>query len=133
MAAINGTLIFLQKTGVSLVGQLDGTIGGSTDQLDATTKDSTAGAKVFVNGETTWQGTASALFDTTGSLNLHDIVADLKAGTQWTVKFGQLTTGTKFLTGLGYLKSWRWTGPKNALSNISIEFQGTAAITTDTN
>jgi len=133
MAAINGTLIFLRNDTLSLVGQLDGNIGGSTDQLDATTKDSASAAKVFVNGETTWQGQVSALYDATGALVLDDVIDNLKAGTQWTVKFGQVTTGTKYLTGLGYLKSWRWTGPKNAMSNIAIEFQGTAVITTDTN
>ena len=133
MAAINGTLIFLKNDNLSLVGQLDGSIGGTTDQLDATTKDSAQAAKIFVPGETAWQGSVSALYDATGALVLDDVIDNLKAGTQWTVKFGQVTTGSKFLTGLGYLKSWRWTGPKNAMSNITVEFQGTAIIATDTN
>ena len=133
MAAVNGTLIFLKNSTVALTGQLDGSIGGQADQLDATTKDSTDGAKVFVSGETTWSGTVSALYDPTGTVNLASVIADLKAGTQWTVKFGQVTTGSYYLTGYGYVKSWSWTGPKNAMSNISVEFQGTAALSPATN
>jgi TP901-1 family phage major tail protein len=128
MATINGTLIFLRNDTLTLVGQLDGNIGGAADQLDATTKDATAAAKIFVNGETSWQGQVSALYDASGTLVLDDVIDH-----QWTVKFGQVVTGTKFLTGFGYIKSWRWTGPKNAMSNISIEFQGTAALAMDTN
>jgi len=133
MAALNGTLIFLRNGANALVGQLDGSLGGSADQLDATTKDSTAAAKVFVSGETTWQGSVSALYDPTGTLTLAEVIDSCKAGTPWEVKFGQVTTGSKFLTGYGYVKSWGWNGPKNAMSNITVEFQGTAVLSIDTN
>ncbi|MFA5401438.1 MAG: phage tail tube protein [Dehalococcoidia bacterium] len=132
MAAINGTLIFFSNETAALVGQLDGSIGGSADQLDATTKDSTDAAKVYVSGETEWHGTVTALFDMTGDLTLDDVIDALKAGTKWTCKFGQVVTGKAFLTGYGYVKSWNWNGPKNAMANIAVEFQGTAAINTDT-
>jgi len=133
MAAINGTLIFLRNGSNTLTGQLDGNLGGSVDQLDATTKDSTAGAKEFQNGETTWQGQVTALYDPSGTYKLDDVIDSIKAGTQWEVKFGQVTTGTKFFTGYGYVKGWSWNGPKNAIANIAVDFQGTAALALDTN
>jgi len=128
MATINGTSIVMKKGTTLLVGQLDGSISGSADMLDATTKDSTGKAKEFKPGETTWQGTVSMLYDPASSANLMLLIADFSAGTQWTVKFGATNTGGKYYTGLANIKSWNWTAPKNALSQVTLEVQGTAVM-----
>ncbi|MFA5401437.1 MAG: phage tail tube protein [Dehalococcoidia bacterium] len=129
MAAINGTLCVLKFGTTLLTGQLDGTLGGSADMLDATTKDSTGKAKEYISGETEFHGTVTALYEHSATANLAKIVADISAGTQWTIKFGQTTTGGRYYTGTANIKSWNWAAPKNALSQISLEVQGSAVMT----
>jgi len=128
MSVINGTLCVLKKGTTLLTGQLDGSFNGSSDMLDATTKDSTGKAKEFSPGETTWSGTITALYDPSSSANLALIIADFSAGTSWTIRWGQATTGGRYYTGTANIKSWNWTAPKNALSQITLEVQGTAVL-----
>lgn len=128
MGAINGTLCVLHKGTTLLTGQLDGDIGAAADMLDATTKDSTGRAKEFRPGETTWDGKITALYDPSSAANLALIITDFSAGTPWAIKFGNSSTGLEFYSGTANIKSWSWNGPKNALSQITLEVQGTAVL-----
>jgi len=132
MGAINGSLCVLKKGATLLTGQLDGDIGGSSDMLDATTKDSTGRAKEFKPGETTWDGKITQLYDPASSANLALIITDFAAGTAWTIKCGVTSTGGEYYTGVANIKSWNWNAPKNALSQVTLEVQGTAILTKGT-
>ena len=133
MATLNGTSIVLMNGSTKLVGQTDATLSTSADALDATTKDSTAKAKEFIAGETSWNFSISGLYDptATGEGSVSGAITDLKAGTAWTIKWGQTTTGGQYWAGSAILTGVDVNGPKNDLSNYSLNAQGTGVLTED--
>jgi len=135
MSAINGTLIVMINGSTTIVGQTDATLNTSADMLDATTKDSTAKAKEFIPGETSWTMSISGLYDpaAAASGSVSGAITNLKAGTAWTAKWGQTTAGTHYWTGTVYLQTVTLNGPKNDLASYSIEAQGTAVLSETSN
>lgn len=135
MATINGTLILLRNDATTIVGQTDSSMTMTADMLDATTKDSTAKAKEFIPGETGWTVSVSGLYDPAATAlgSVSKAITDLKAGTAWTVKFGQNTTDDNYWTGSALIQSVTLNGPKNDLASYTIELQGTAILTEASN
>ena len=135
MSVINGTLIVMSQGGTTIVGQTDATMTTTADMLDATTKDSTARAKEFIPGETTWNFSISGLYDPAAAAagSVSGAITALKAGTSWTAKWGETTTGSNYWTGTVYLSNVTVNGPKNDLASYSIEGQGTGVLTEDSN
>ena len=122
MASIDGKTILVQSGGVTIVGQVSGSLGMTGDMLDATTKDSTAGAKEYIGGETGWTISVEGLYDPAAGEQTNDAIDDLQAGTQVVLKYGVLA-GT-YWTGNGYISSVNLDGPKNDLASYSLEIQG---------
>jgi len=135
MSVINGTLVVLRSGSTTIVGQTDGSLSASADMLDATTKDSTAKAKEFIPGETSWTVSVSGLYDpaATAAGSVSGAITDLKAGTAWTVKFGQTTTDDNYWTGQAHISGVTLNGPKNDLASYTVELQGTAVLTEASN
>ena len=127
---LNGTNIVLIQGSYTLVGQIDSSMNLTADMLDATTKDSTDGAKEYCAGETGWTMSVSGLYDPDASTGtgVSDAITALKAGTEWTVKYGQTTTGGKYFTGVALVSGVTLNGPKNELSNYSVELQGSGVL-----
>jgi len=135
MAKLNGTLMVLKQSTTTLVGQIDSSMSLSADMLDATTKDSTAKAKEYIPGETGWTMSVSGLYDPAASVggDVSGAITALKAGTTWTVKYGQTTTDDNYWTGSALLMGVTLNGPKNDLASYSIELQGTGVLTENSN
>lgn len=135
MSKLNGTLILLSNGTDTIVGQTDATLNNTADMLDATTKDSTALAKEFCPGETSWTMSISGLYDpdAVAAGSVSGAITDLKAGTSWTARWGQQTTGDNYWTGTVYLSAVNITGPKNDLANYTLEAQGTGVLSEDSN
>ena len=135
MAVINGTLVLLKNDTTTLVGQTDTSMNMVADMLDATTKDSTAKAKEFQSGETSWTMTVTGLYDpaATAAGSVSKAITDLKAGTAWTVKWGQTTTDDNYWSGSAKISNVTINGPKNDLASYTIEFQGTGVLTEGSN
>ena len=135
MSKLNGTLIVLSNATGVLVGQTDATLNSSADMLDSTTKNSTAKAKEFIPGETSWTMSVSGLYDPAANskLGVSDMITDLKAGTSWTAKWGQTTTGDNYWSGTAYISGVTINGPKNDLASYTLELQGTAVLTETSN
>lgn len=135
MSKINGTLILLRKDTTTIVGQTDATMNATADMLDATTKDSTAGAKEFEAGETGWTFSISGLYDPTAAADgsISGAITDLKAGTTWAAKWGEVTTDDNYWSGDIKISSVTVNGPKNDMANYTIEAQGTGVLTETSN
>lgn len=133
MAVINGTDILLIQGSTTLVGQTDATMTMSADMLDTTTKDNTAKAKTYIAGETGWTLSVTALYDPAAAAagSVSQAITDLKAGTSWTIKFGQTATGDNYWTGTALISGVTINGPKNDVASYSLEMQGTAVLTED--
>ena len=135
MSIINGTLIVLRNNATTVVGQTDATMNMTADMMDATTKDSTAKAKEYIPGETGWTFSISGLYDPTAAAagSVSGAITDLKAGTNWTAKWGETTTDNNYWGGTIYISSVTVTGPKNDLASYTIEAQGTGVLTETSN
>lgn len=121
----------LKQGTTTLVGQTDASMTANADMLDSTTKDSTSKGKTFIGGETGWTLSVSGLYDPAAAAagSVSGAFTDLKAGTAWTIKFGQVTSGSKHWGGSAYIQSVTINGPKNDLASYTLEMQGTAAVT----
>ena len=129
MSKLDGKKILLQIGGVTVVGQISGSLGMAADMLDATTKDSTDGAKEYIGGETGWTCSIEGLYDPAAAEGVSEAIGYLKAGTSLTVKYGQTGSGETYFGGSALISGVTLDGPKNDLSSYSIELQGTGVLT----
>ena len=129
MAKIDGKEVLLIIGSNTVTGQVSGSLGITADMLDKTTKDSTAGAKEYIGGETGWTLSIEGLYDPSATEGVSEAIGYLKAGTSLTVLFGQAGVGETYWGGSALISSVNLDGPKNDIASYSLELQGTGVLT----
>jgi len=129
MSKMDGKNILLIIGSATVVGQISGGLAAAADMLDATTKDSTAGAKEYIGGETGWTISVEGLYDPAAAEGVSEALGYLKAGTVVTIKYGQTGSGETYFTGSALISGVNLDGPKNDLASYSLELQGSAVLT----
>jgi TP901-1 family phage major tail protein len=133
MTKQTGNLIYLSWGATDVVGLTTKSINITRDMLDFTDQQSTGGWKEYKGGEKTGTIDVQGLYDENsaqGALSAFDALDD---GSEITFKFGEKTTGTKYLTGTALVSNLTIDGPKNDPSSYSFTLQISGPVSKATN
>lgn len=129
-----GDVIKLRVGANTLVGQTGGSLSLSRDTIDTTTKDSGEWGEI-IPGKKSGSISLDALYNPdansgTGALDMLDMFSD---GTVGVLKWGETTTGTKYMTASGYITGFDLDGPQGDVATYKCTFTITGEVTTGTN
>ena len=124
MATKDGKKFVLKLGGTAIVGRTTGNIQFDADMLDATTADSVK-FKEFIAGEANCTLQVGGLYDPEAAEGASEAIAYLKAGTELTWYWGEITAASTYWEGQGLISSVSIAGDKNSLASYSISIQNT--------
>lgn len=130
MAKINGNLLIVTRNGTALACQTSSTLDISSDMLDTTCKGE-APDRSFIPGLTDKTISVDGIYDPNPSsgTGIGQAIADIMAGTQVTVRFGETTSGGTYWTGSAYFENVSVTGDLNSPASFSATLHITGALT----
>jgi predicted secreted protein len=133
MAKIDGKFLRIEIDGATIVGSITDEISFEKDMIDATTKDSTDGAKEYLAGEVGGTFTATFAYDQdAASTSVDELWDSLYDGTIVAFIYGGVTAGDLAFSGNAFVQSQTISGPKNELATVDVSFQITGPITRGT-
>lgn len=132
MSALNGTRALLLLDDVAFDAQINGSVNIEKDLLETTVKATTRGKTFSGDGEYGTTVDLEVLYDPAATLGAFETLAKLKAGTLGVLKFGETTSGGKYLQVSGFAQSMTFNLSKNEIGTVPVSFQGSGEITTGT-
>ena len=133
MAKIAGKYLTVLVGGTAYTAIRSSSLEMAADMIDVTTADSTGGWKEYITGELGGTINVEGLYDHASAEGTYEAFADMVAGTTLTWKYGEVATGTKYLTGDALVSNISVSGDKNDAATYSFTLQVTGAIETATN
>ena len=129
---VQGRLFKIVIDGTAIEDQIDGTIDLTRDMDEATTKDSASTAKEFLPSYLSGTCSASGYLDFGQSEGGVAGFDDIVAGTAIVVEFTTEVSGDTGFSASGYVTSWSLSAPLQGVSEWSMSYQLTGAITKTT-
>lgn len=122
---LNGTKVLVYVSATAIAGITDCAFDLQHSPREATSKDSANGSSDFLEGRTSWTGSANSLFAFDSVYGFQELFAAWKNRTKLTLKWATTDAGNYEYSGQAYITSLSPNFPDQETSTYSVEFQGT--------